>query len=486
MDTREQDIVDFRHAVEEAYGDRLTILREELNRVQIISENCEVWYGRYFSWQPKQDNATDTLSNFDRKIARNRYAFGKRVPAIRTSAAGGKDSVKDLFPTRKQALQKLITLSERYIMGATGYIVPHAIVQYTIYKYMTRDWSGPRELAEAYDSRLLSPGDQAQYLLNLYSADRFLASKLLSILSRITESLSVYQAVCSGNSTELITLLSSEKSNAVSCAQEITAWEKSLPLSEIADLDKLKDTLQSIHENFFLHPSFPVLDNDESDIWYTLSYYVWPTYPWGDAEQAEQIRQEIIMLDRDSETVRPHLSDPPLDIRIDSEPQVEAVETNHNLPAGSQVRRPPRFVGDAGEEAFKRLFEKMNNNFYVTTYENIAGLFRCPSPSPQQPSQPVTYNKIEWIDDDGERGVQYFVEALYRVERNKPAADLPSKKAISKLFFTKSKKNLDIGKNSLYCWGKNKSIDHSHSQEKKIEGFLDIIDKALKPSGMSS
>ena len=27
MDTREQDIVDFRHAVEEAYGDRLTILR---------------------------------------------------------------------------------------------------------------------------------------------------------------------------------------------------------------------------------------------------------------------------------------------------------------------------------------------------------------------------------------------------------------------------------------------------------------------------
>ena len=93
---------------------------------------------------------------------------------------------------------------------------------------------------------------------------------------------------------------------------------------------------------------------------------------------------------------------------------------------------------------------------------------------------------IEWIDDDGERGVQYFVEALYRVERNKPAADLPSKKAISKLFFTKSKKNLDIGKNSLYCWGKNKSIDHSHSQEKKIEGFLDIIDKALKPSGMSS
>ncbi len=451
MDTREQDINDFRQAVEEAYGERLTILSNELNRVRRISEKCEMWFERYYSWQPTMDDEADRSLKFDSRIARDLDVFGKKVPAIRIPSSSRNVNVKELFPTRKQALLRLITLSERYIVGADDYVLPHAVVQYTIYKFMVRNWSGPRELAETYDSRLLSPSKQAQFLLKLYSVDKHLASKLLSILSRIVGSLSIYQAVCSGNSTDLINLLSSENSNSVSCAQEITAWEKSLLLPEIADLDKLEGTLQSIHENFFLHPSFPELDSDESDILGTLSYYEWPTSTWGDTEKVgmlEQMMQDIIM-------------------------QGEGGQIH-------QLRRPPRFVLVPGEEAFKRLFENMNGFYFVSTYENFAGLFRCPPPK-----EPIAYSKIEWIGRDGERGIQCFMEALYRKERNERADDMPKKEDISNVFYINGKKDLDIGKNSLYCWGKNKSIDPDHPQEKKIKCFLDLIDVALKQGDKS-
>lgn len=301
MSTKEQDIVDFRKAIEQAFGERIDILKEELTRVRIISSHCKEWFEKYYNWQPPADNTSPAAlgngvvgrvdsNRFEREI----YAFGKRVPAIRVASSQRRVDVKELFPARIQALLRFIGAAEKFISGASSYIVPHALVQYTISKYEMRDWTGPQGLAKAYCYRLLNPTKQATFLLDLNSADRALSSRLLSILSRIIGTTSVYQSVCDGNSEVLEQQLSTKDQASLLCAQEISSWMGALCVTDIRALDNLKETLQSIQENFFLHPEIPVLDNEDCDIWTTVLYTDWPETTWGNDEQVEKIINSII------------------------------------------------------------------------------------------------------------------------------------------------------------------------------------------------
>lgn len=299
MNTKELDVVDFQKAVEIAYGEHLAFLQEELIRVRDISDHCKDWFERYYSWQPPTNSSTIDASGKghvlirDDRSERELYAFGKRMRVIRVASSAREVNTKDLFPEREKNLEHFITKAGKYLSGASSFMLPHAVVQYAVDKFEIRDWTGPESLARAYSAHWLSPAEQATFLLDLRSTDRELTSRLLSILSRISGTTSVYQAVWDGNFDGLVKLLSSSEPACLVCAQEISSWRDALRVSDIRDLYELRKTLQSIRENFFLQPEIPVLDNRDEEIWTTLNYTDWPENTWGDTEQVEEIVKSI-------------------------------------------------------------------------------------------------------------------------------------------------------------------------------------------------
>lgn len=299
MNTKELDVVDFQKAVEIAYGERLAFLQEELIRVRDISDHCKDWFERYYSWQPPTNSSTIDASGKghvlirDDRSERELYAFGKRMRVIRVASSAREVNTKDLFPEREKNLEHFITKAGKYLSGASSFMLPHAVVQYAVDKFEIRDWTGPESLARAYSAHWLSPAEQATFLLDLRSTDRELTSRLLSILSRISGTTSVYQAVWDGNFDGLVKLLSSSEPACLVCAQEISSWRDALRVSDIRVLYELRKTLQSIRENFFLQPEIPVLDNRDEEIWTTLNYTDWPENTWGDTEQVEEIVKSI-------------------------------------------------------------------------------------------------------------------------------------------------------------------------------------------------
>ena len=299
MNTKELDVVDFQKAVEIAYGEHLAFLQEDLIRVRDISDHCKDWFERYYSWQPPTNSSTIDASGKghvlirDDRSERELYAFGKRMRVIRVASSAREVNTKDLFPEREKNLEHFITKAGKYLSGASSFMLPHAVVQYAVDKFEIRDWTGPESLARAYSAHWLSPAEQATFLLDLRSTDRELTSRLLSILSRISGTTSVYQAVWDGNFDGLVKLLSSSEPACLVCAQEISSWRDALRVSDIRDLYELRKTLQSIRENFFLQPEIPVLDNRDEEIWTTLNYTDWPENTWGDTEQVEEIVKSI-------------------------------------------------------------------------------------------------------------------------------------------------------------------------------------------------
>lgn len=299
MNTKELDVVDFQKAVEIAYGERLAFLQEELIRVRDISDHCKDWFERYYSWQPPTNSSTIDASGkghvliHDDRSERELYAFGKRMRVIRVASSAREVNTKDLFPEREKNLEHFITKAGKYLSGASSFMLPHAVVQYAVDKFEIRDWTGPESLARAYSAHWLSPAEQATFLLDLKSTDKKLTYRLLSILSRISGTTSVYQAVWDGNFDGLVKLLSSSEPACLVCAQEISSWRDALRVSDIRVLYELRKTLQSIRENFFLQPEIPVLDNRDEEIWTTLNYTDWPENTWGDTEQVEEIVKSI-------------------------------------------------------------------------------------------------------------------------------------------------------------------------------------------------
>ena len=299
MNTKELDVVDFQKAVEIAYGERLAFLQEELIRVRDISDHCKDWFERYYSWQPPTNSSTIDASGKghvlirDDRSERELYAFGKRMRVIRAASSAREVNTKDLFPEREKNLEHFITKAEKYLSGASSFMLPHAVVQYAVDKFEIRDWTGTESLARAYSACWLSPAEQATFLLDLKSTDKKLSSRLLSILSRISGTTSVYQAVWDGNFDGLVKLLSSSEPACLVCAQEVSSWRNALSVSDIRNLDALIKALQSIQENFFLRPIIPVLDNRDEEIWTTLNYTDWPENTWGDTEQVEEIVKSI-------------------------------------------------------------------------------------------------------------------------------------------------------------------------------------------------
>lgn len=297
--TKELDVVDFQKAVEIAYGERLAFLQEELIRVRDISDHCKDWFERYYSWQPPTNSSTIDASGKghllfrDDRSERELYAFGKRMRVIRVASSAREVNTKDLFPEREKNLEHFITKAGKYLSGASSFMLPHAVVQYAVDKFEIRDWTGSESLARAYSAHWLSPAEQATFLLDLKSTDKKLTYRLLSILSRISGTTSVYQAVWDGNFDGLVKLLSSSEPACLVCAQEISSWRDALRVSDIRDLNELRKTLQSIRENFFLQPEIPVLDNRDEEIWTTLNYTDWPENTWGDKEQVEEIVKSI-------------------------------------------------------------------------------------------------------------------------------------------------------------------------------------------------
>lgn len=308
MNAKELDVVDFQKAVEIAYGERLAFLQEELIRVRDISDHCKDWFERYYSWQPPTNSSTIDASGKghllfrDDRSERELYAFGKRMRVIRVASSAREVNTKDLFPEREKNLEHFITKAGKYLSGASSFMLPHAVVQYAVDKFEIRDWTRLESLASAYSARLLSPKDQATFLLDLNSTDKELSSRLLSILSRISGTTSVYQAVCDGNFDGLVKLLSSSEPACLVCAQEISSWRDALRVSDIRDLNELRKTLQSIRENFFLQPEIPVLDNRDEEIWTTLNYTDWPENTWGNKEQVEEIVKSIVTRQYESGT----------------------------------------------------------------------------------------------------------------------------------------------------------------------------------------
>ena len=156
-------------------------------------------------------------------------------------------------------------------------------------------------------------------------------------------------------------------------------------------------------------------------------------------------------------------------------PAIEvSTEESRTIPKSYRVTRPPRFKGDLGERAFRRLFDLMKDVYFeCDSSENFTGLFRCP------PDEEIEfYTMIDWIHDDGITGLQCFIEALYRSDEYAIAPAIPKGK-LSSIFLVNGVRK-KLSNNPLYCWGKDKHIINDKDQEKRIRKYLELIDESFR------
>lgn len=284
MNSIEQEITNFQAVIEDAFDTRVSLLRDEIARLSDIRDKCDGWFERYLSWTPpttdnlpKNPSGKLDLSQFDNRHNLYIYVFGETLPRRRVHASSkehwSKKQVSNLYNSRKENLEKLINLSEKYLAGFESYEKAHALTQYSIYNRKDYNWKGDENLAHPYRSELVSLDRQAHFLIQLRQTDQTLGGCLLSLLARINGSPSIMQVVDSNNYENIVQLLSN---SSVLVSEEITAWFESLNPADIKEIDDLETELSSIQKDFFLQKSVPILD----DLWDTiqaLSYKEWPT-----------------------------------------------------------------------------------------------------------------------------------------------------------------------------------------------------------------
>lgn len=295
MNSIEQEITNFQAVIEDAFDTRVSSLRDEIARLSDIRDKCDGWVERYLSWtppttdnQPKNPSGKLDLSQFDNRHSLYIYVFGETLPRRRVHASSkehwSKKQVSNLYNSRKENLEKLINLSEKYLGGFESHEKKHAVTQYLIYKHKEYNWKGDGNLAHPYWPDLVAPEKQADFLIMLHHTDQAIARSLLSLLAHKSGSPIIMHATTKNNYEKLVQVLSESD---VIVSEEITAWYESLNLRDIKDIDDLLATLGSIHKDFFLMNSVEPLDNF-GEAMETISYKEWPNIDDGTAHETSK------------------------------------------------------------------------------------------------------------------------------------------------------------------------------------------------------
>lgn len=296
MRNTEQEISDFQAVVEAAFDTRVSRLRDEIHRLSFIRDNSDEWLARYQSWTPSgnvpltdkpAESGKVDLSQFGHARDYDIHVFGEWMPGHRSRMLS-KERVGEVYPERKKNLVTLINLAEKYLAGFECYEKAHAITQYSIYNRKDYNWKGDENLAHPYRTELVSPEQQAHFLIQLHQTDSAIGGFLLSLLARINGSPSIMQSVCSNDHENLVQLLSN---SSVLVSEEITAWFESLNPADIKEADDLLAAMGSVQKDFFLQKSVPILD----ELWdnmQMLSYKEWPTIGDSDRTAIRRSSQE--------------------------------------------------------------------------------------------------------------------------------------------------------------------------------------------------
>lgn len=286
MRITEQELSIFHDAVVPALDNRINSLRDEINRLSFIYDNCDDWLTSYLSWEPSSAASATEQSDKSGKIdlsqfyiyrERDLHIFGEVLHGHRRGRLS-KEKAKQIYDTRKKNLGTLLSLAQEYLDGFANYEISHAITQFTIYKHKDFNWKGDENLAHPYRPELLSPDKQASFLIRLYRTDTGIAGSLLSILARMHGTPSIIQYVSDNDNACLAQLLSNAD---VLISEEITAWNESLNLADIKDIDDILAASGSIQKDFFLMKFVEPLDN----LWegmQAISYKEWPAIGNGD------------------------------------------------------------------------------------------------------------------------------------------------------------------------------------------------------------
>lgn len=286
MRITEQELSIFHDAVVPALDNRINSLRDEINRLSFIYDNCDDWLASYLSWEPSSAASATEQSDKSGKIDLSQFyiyrecdlhIFGEVLHGHRRGRLS-KEKAKQIYDTRKKNLGTLLSLAQEYLDGFANYEISHAITQFTIYKHKDFNWKGDENLAHPYRPELLSPDKQASFLIRLYSTDTGIAGSLLSVLARMNDAPSIMQYVSDNDNARLIQLLSNAD---VLISEEITAWNESLNLADIKDMDDILAASCSVQKDFFLMKFVEPLDN----LWegmQAISYKEWPAIGNGD------------------------------------------------------------------------------------------------------------------------------------------------------------------------------------------------------------
>ena len=475
----------FRTILQNQINSLMDPLRKEHSRLKALPPKCQEEYlikmfGRRFY---KTAHPELSPKSIGRAILEILTAISQSKQPRSISSKGPTTRLIEQAKEREQNLNSFIENLAAFIEHAPSIFVLDAVFRYAERKKFY-------DVATLDDTKgvgILSPSEMVTFLSELHAANQSLCNAFLEHWSKhyeITLFRDSFKAKETQSATEYLTGMHGGSS---AFAIEVTSASKGLYniCSFVEAVDHCLESCRKIDQKYYVKWSDVLIPQPKelSNDYYSSTNHdrlnnslAAKRHMFTINEFNAIVADEKDLSEEQVENMSNYASDTPV-TRLDGSVHTETVK--RELTGKDRANRPPLFAGEKGEDAFRRLHEKMNNIYFETTYENFAGLFRC---IPQELDSGF-YRPIKWLGKI--RDLQYFIEALYRRNEDEPAPDL-NKSGLSKIFSImnegKEQCDLDLGKNTLRCWGPQGKITPEDRQEKKIRTFFYQIMEVLQVS----
>ena len=529
------EILDFRRVLSWTLTQKLYDLEKELDRIKLIlypeEEDISMSQPQVLSFTPDAEDYSGNQSNlkvvghidltqFDPKKGKRRERISGGKVVIPSYCLSSKEAA-EVFPERKALLESFLRNAAEDASYVRDCFLLRSTLQYAVIRkeisYLDCDYY----VIRPYAGVLPSSDELAEFLVDSYRCARKFTRDILTMLADRHRALPLLDAVCDnpfiyGKNPDLdqakkviSDAIAGLGSGQVTFRKDMNAIMVALDNYVLQDLGIYISMAKKITRDAFSLVEFPL--NEDKIEMLQFGELEFSTYPEGKDEYLKALTGALheaeekglfsasercaIIGEEVPVTVLPNGEEPTMP-KPETRAESDTVNNNqitinatHPSPTGKQTAspmdrlvlpkdrmdRPLQYLGNE-EKAFPILYTLMNGAFFeCSSLDNFTGLFKCPADNTKE-----NYTKINWIHSSGERGLQYFLEALYRKKDDEPSS---LKRARASRVFLVNGKIHDLGKNLLYCWGKNKRVDPNHYQEKEIRGYLQLIHKSKLKEG---
>lgn len=465
------------------------------------------------------------------QMLKDRQEYDPQKARRRVRISGGKvvipsyylssEEAAEVFSERKALLESFLRNASEDANYVRDCFILRSTLQYAVIRKEITDLNCDYYVIRSYSGKLPSSNEIAAFLVDAYRGEENLTRDLLTTLANRYGAISLLDAVCDnpflrgkdpdfGQAKKVISdAIVRLGDDQVAFRKDMSAIMIALDNHVLRDLGSYIFTAKKISRSDLSFKVFPL--NEDKIEMLQFGQLEFSTYPEGKDEYLKALTGALdeaeekglfsasercaIIGEEVPVTVLPNGEEPTMP-KPETRAESDTVNNNqitinatHPSPTGKQTAspmdrlvlpkdrmdRPLQYLGNE-EKAFPILYTLMNGAFFeCSSLDNFTGLFKCPADNTKE-----NYTKINWIHSSGERGLQYFLEALYRKKDDEPSS---LKRARASRVFLVNGKIHDLGKNLLYCWGKNKRVDPNHYQEKEIRGYLQLIHKSKLKEG---